>query len=87
MSLPILTAAKCRSQRRPSWDSRHYLSPMQSRTSLQQALIWAVVLSLGPAVGTGLSSGDWLDAFLYAALLAPVTFLVMWALIDYKQKR
>ena len=60
---------------------------MKNFAAWQQAIIYAVVLPLGPAVGTGLSSGDWLEGFLYAALLAPVVFLVMWALIDHKQKR
>lgn len=60
---------------------------MKNFSPWQQALVWAVMLALGAAVGSGLSSGDWLTALLYAAVPAPLTFLLMWVLIDRKQKR
>lgn len=60
---------------------------MNDCSPVRQALIWAVALAVSAAIGSGLSSRDWLDALLYAVVLAPMTFLLMWALLDHKQKR
>ncbi len=66
--------------------SRRYPPPVRDSKPVQKAAVRAASMAAAAAVGTGLSTGDWREAFLYAAVLSPVTFLVAWALLDHKQR-
>ncbi len=61
------------------------LQSMSDGRPLRDAAVRTVLLTVAVAVGTGLSRGGWRDAFFAAAVFAPVTFLVMWAILDRKR--
>lgn len=66
--------------------SQRYLPSVKTSTPVRQALFGAAAVAAGTAGGTALSSGQWRNAVLYAVVLAPVTFLLLWAILDRKQQ-
>ena len=60
---------------------------MRQSQPVQTAAMWAIGGAVAGAIGTGLARGDWGESFLYAIPVAAFTFLMLWALFDYADRR